>query len=258
MHLLVWLVGSLAVALILSSRASAQVQTVPYPEVQVNVSEAFRPDAAFEKMRAAFVEATSNKNAERLLTLLGPTFVWTEGLIPSEKFDMGRDASHNFKVAFGFRGFDRNEDGGVDGGPYWDALAAFASETLFYEVVGIRNLVCGPLAAEIDDDGLFERARKTIETGVATAHWYFTTSGLAVARAPGDTGPAVANLGTVALPVLKAHPSDAGATHFQVLLPSGETGWVPASAVRPLFSDRLCFARTRDGEWKIAGFEKSG
>jgi hypothetical protein len=46
-------------------------------------------------------------------------------------------------------------------------------------------------------------------------------------------------------------------THFEVLLPSGRTGWVPVTAVRPLETDHLCFARTPAGEWKIASIDQS-
>ena len=46
-------------------------------------------------------------------------------------------------------------------------------------------------------------------------------------------------------------------THLQVLLPSGKTGWIPASVVRPMDSDRLCYAKTADGAWKIAAFDQS-
>jgi len=246
------------VALILSSVSSAEVKNVPYPEVKVNVGEPYQEDAAFRRMHEAFIAATAKRDTEVLLRLVGPTFFWTTNLIPAEMFDIGRDPTHNFKVAFGFRGVDRNVDGGVDGGPFWNTLAAFAGETMFYEVAGIRNLVCGPLAAEIADEEAFERARKTVGTGDAHSHWYFTVSDTSATAAPVNTGPTVANLGTVAVPLLKTHPPGGPATHVQVLLSSGKPGWIPVSAARPLVSDRLCYAKTRDGDWKIAAFEKSG
>ncbi len=252
------LATTVAAALILSSGSSAQVRTVPYPEVKVNVGEPYEQDAAFRRMREALVDAATRRDTQGLLRLVGPTFMWTQSLMPADMFDLGRDASHNFKVAFGFRNFDSNADGGVEDGPFWNALAGFASESIFYEVAGIRNLVCGPLAAEIADYETFERARKTVEFGNTGAQWHFTTTKVAVAKAPGDAGPPIANLDTVAVPVLKAHPPSAPATHFHVLLPSGKTGWIPAAAMRPVVSDRLCYARTGDGDWKIVAFEKSG
>jgi hypothetical protein len=46
-------------------------------------------------------------------------------------------------------------------------------------------------------------------------------------------------------------------THYEVLLPSGRTGWIAASAARPLLTDRLCYVRTSGGAWKIAIFDAS-
>ena len=123
--------------------------------------------------------------------------------------------------------------------------------------------MCGPIAAEFVDDQVFERARKRIESGEEQADWFFTMSEVAVSKAPGDTGAPIAKVGTVALPVIGVHPSAPQGqpaptpTHLQVLLPSGKTGWIPASVVRPMDSDRLCYAKTADGAWKIAAFDQS-
>jgi hypothetical protein len=46
-------------------------------------------------------------------------------------------------------------------------------------------------------------------------------------------------------------------THFEVQLPSGRTGRVPVSAVRPLNADHLCYARTPAGDWKIAAIDRA-
>jgi hypothetical protein len=40
------------------------------------------------------------------------------------------------------------------------------------------------------------------------------------------------------------------------LLPSGKTGWAPVATVRPLFVDRLCFAKA-GSDWKIAVYEQA-
>jgi hypothetical protein len=39
-------------------------------------------------------------------------------------------------------------DGGVDNGPFWEALTAFAEEPSFYIANDAGSLVCGPMAAE--------------------------------------------------------------------------------------------------------------
>jgi hypothetical protein len=40
----------------------------------------------------------------------------------------------------------------------------------------------------------------------------------------------------------------------RVAAPSGKTGFIPRSLLRPLESDRLCFQKDVTGRWQIAGF----
>jgi len=259
------LLGLLAVvaAITLAALPAAALKNVPYPEIKVKVSELYKPDAAFEKMREALANAAARRDTAALFALIGPTFVWTSNASLVDRFDLGREALHNFKVVFGFRAFGANEDGGVDGGPFWDSLATFAADGTYYKASDAGSLVCGPVSAELADEQLFERARKRIEAGDEEADWYFTMRDVAVVKSPGDTGPPIAKLGTVAVPVLATHPpASAGQaapppTHLQILLPTGRTGWIPAAAARPLESDRLCYAKTADGVWKIAAFDQS-
>jgi len=242
---------------------AAEVKKTAYPEIKVTIDKPYKPDAAFEKMRTAFLDAVKHKDLQALATLVAPSFLWTVGDQPADELDLGRDALHNFKVAFGFRALGKDTDGGVDNGPYWDVLAAFADDTTYYIATDAGNLVCGPVAADVADDRAFEQARRKIETANEPAEWYFTLAETAVAKAPGDTGAPVAKVGTIALPLLSFYPPEKeGAppptpTHFEVLLPSGRTGWVPVTAVRPLNADHLCYARTPSGEWKIAAIDQA-
>ena len=241
------------------SAALADVKNVPYPEIKVKLSKSYKPDAAFEKMRAAFAGAAAKKDSATLFGLIGPTFVWTLNGEVVDKFDMGRDAAHNFKVVFGFRQYGKDADGPVEDGPFWDALAFFAGDASYYQATDGGNLICAPMAVEITNTDAFAQARKKIETGDSGADWYATITEVAVAKAPGDTGPPIGKLGTVAVPVLAAFPANgpAAPTHLQVLLPSGKPGWIPVAAARPLDSNRLCYAKTASGEWKIVAFDES-
>ena len=251
-----------AIASALALPASAAIKKVPYPEVKIEVAEAYKPDAAFEAMRKKFTEAAAKKDTQALFALVAPTFVWTFQGGPTDQFDMGRDALHNFKVVFGFRPQGANADGPVENGPFWDALAAFASDGTYYQDAEAGNLVCGPTTANAVDDNVMEQARKKLEVGEEVAAWYFTIAPTNVAKAPNDSGPPIAKVGLVALPALNIYPPvEEGkpavpATHLEVLLPSGKTGWVPASVVRPWDSERLCYAKTANGEWKIAAYDQ--
>jgi hypothetical protein len=254
-----------ASALLIAGFASvsfAGIKKVPYPEIKVTIDTAYLPDAAFEKMRTAFVDAVAKKDVQALSDLVAPTFLWTIGGWPSDELDLGRDAIHNFKVVFGFRAPGEDADGIVGDGPYWDALAALAGDRSYYAATDSGNLVCGPIAAYVANNDLFEQARKKIETGGEEADWYFSVGNTEVMKAPGDTGAPIGKVGTVALPILGFYPSPQEGkpvpqfTHVEVLLSSGRSGWIPVAAVRPLFTDHLCYAKIPSGDWKIAAIDQ--
>jgi hypothetical protein len=249
-------------ALFLAPAASAAVKKVPYPEVKVELAATYQPDAAFKAMIARFSAAVTSKDQNALFALVGPTFVWTLNGVLTDELDLGREALHNFKVVFGFRAVGANADAPVPSGPFWDALATFATDTTFYKATNTGNLICNPLQATIADEDVFEQARQKIESGEPPPEWYFTVQETAVAKSPGDRGPPIAKLKTVALPVLSVSPAakdgqPAPPPEFlEVLLPSARTGWIPASAARPLAVERLCYAKAVDGQWKIVGYDQ--
>jgi hypothetical protein len=251
-----------AVACALALPASAAIKKVPYPEVKVEIVQAFKPDAAFEAMRKKFSEAVAKKDAQALFDLVAPTFVWTFQGGSSDQFDMGRDALHNFKVVFGFRPQGADADGPVENGPFWEMLAGFASDGTYYQDEQAFNLVCGPITANAVDEDVMEKARNKLEVGEETVDWYFTVAPTSVAKAPNDSGPPVGKVGVVALPALSLYPPveegkpGVPATHVEVLLPNGKSGWVPLSAVRAWDSERLCYAKTRSGDWKISSYDQ--
>ena len=243
-------------ALAAGNPAWGEIKKVPYQEVKVDVPAPIPADAALESMRKAFVDAVAKKDAQALAALVGPTFVWLSQNSPSEEFDMGRDAVHNFKVAFGFRNYGQDNDGPVEDGPYWDKLAAFAADGKYYQDVG--NLICGPITANVRDDEALERAKKKIGDD-DTLDWYFTLAETVATAAPGSGAP-VGKVGPTALPILSTNPKGAeGAaiTHLEVLLPSGKSGWIASSAARSFVHDSLCYARSAAGEWKIAAFDQA-
>jgi len=133
-----------AAVVFLGALPAAALKNVSYPEVKVKVSDAYKPDTEFQKMRDALAKAAADKNEAALFALVGPTFVWTEDAKLVDRFDLGRDALHNFKVVFGFRKDGAEKDGGVDDGPFWDSLAAFAADGTYYRASEGGNLVCGP------------------------------------------------------------------------------------------------------------------
>jgi len=251
----------LAAALLIAQPSRAEIKRVAYPEVQVNVATAVAPEPAFMAFWERFTGAVGRRDAGALFALVGPSFAWTaQGSLTAE-FDPGRDALHNFKVVFGFRQHGRDEDGGVEGGPFWDALAQFVSDPTFYSGSDKTSLLCGPLLAEVADGTALERAQQAVANGDDAGNWYFTAGETPVAKAPGDAGPPLATLGKVAFPILGSYPpardgAAVATTHYEVLLPSGASGWIATSAARPLANDRLCYAKMRAGRWTIAVFDQ--
>jgi hypothetical protein len=252
-----------AIAAVLFTTPAAAIKKLPYTEVKVDLSDVHQPDAAFKTMRKAFADAVSKKAATALFALVGPTFIWTVAGGNTDQFDQGRDALHNFKVLFGFREAGKSEDGGVQDGPYWDSLASFVPDSLgFFETADATNLVCSPMLASIADEKIQEAAEKKLGTDDDPVEWNVVITETAVAKTPGDTGPPVAKINKVAVPVLANHPPSpqngpaVTPTHIEILLPTGRSGWIPASAAIPLFSDRLCFSKTASGDWKISGFDQ--
>jgi hypothetical protein len=122
----------LAPAILLApAPGSAQPQQVAYPEVKVVLENHYKPDAAFDKVNGAFLDAVQRKDVGALTALVAPTFLWTISDHPADELDLGHDAIHNFKVVFGFRALGEGVDGGVDDGPYWDVLTGLAEEPSF-------------------------------------------------------------------------------------------------------------------------------
>lgn len=255
--------AALALAVALAPLPVAAIKMTRYPEVKVELAEPYKPDAAFEAMRKALADAIARKDAPALFGLVGPTFVWTVESESTAEFDMGRDALHNFKVAFGFRAFGQDADGPVEGGPFWDALSEIVKDAGVTRPDENANLVCGPIAASVVSDAALQQARKRLETADDVADWYHTLAETPVAKAPGDTGAPMGKLGRSAFPVIDVHPPAPEGqpappiTHLQVLLPTGKTGWIPYAAARPLVRDRLCYAKTAAGDWKIASYDQN-
>src|SRR5215472_14955841 len=59
-----WLIGIIACfsGVALNTVSTAAIKKVAYPEIKVTVSKSYQPDAAFNKMRAAFADAVAKKD----------------------------------------------------------------------------------------------------------------------------------------------------------------------------------------------------
>lgn len=250
-----------ALAAGLAADPAFALKRVPYPEVRVAALPAFEADASLAAMRKAFAEAVAAKNLAAIVAMLSPKFEWTAtgGLV--DEFDAKRGAEHNFKVAFGFRAPGRDADGTTDIGAQWELLSFFATDPVLTQEKG-SPLVCGTTTAKVTDLGALDQAFNRIDEENDLSEWIYFTGELELTAEPGG-GASVAKVSNLALPIVAAHPetkegssAPAAPTHVELLLPDGRSGWTAVERVRPLFVDRLCFAKLGD-EWKIAAYEQA-
>lgn len=258
-----WLVFILMLpATLLLPLPADAVKRVSYPEVKVVALPAFKGDPALEALRKKLAEAVGKQDLAAMTAFVDPKFVWTAGGKPVEEFDARKDGVHNFKVAFGFRAFGKDEDGKTDIGAQWFLLELFLADPSLSQEAG-SPLVCGPATARLADLKSFEKALERVDEDAEPSEWVFSASEVTLTAKPGSGGP-VGKLNNTAMPVLGFHPPlPANAppkeppSHFELLLPSGKTGWVETKNLRALFVDRLCYARDAKGEWKIVAFDQA-
>ncbi len=243
-----------------TAAAVAEVKQVRYPAVDAKLADTYAPDAAFASMQSSLAAAVAAKDPKALFALVGPTFLWMSHGELNDQFDFGRPPLDNFQSLFGFAAPAKTAEGPAPSGPLWDILATFAADKIFYQATD--TLVCGPMSATVDSD-IFSLAKKKINAD-DSVEWYFTLAvNTPVAGSPTAAGPPVGQVDRVALPVLDVFPQPVAGqpkppvTQLQVLLPSGDAGWIPISAALPLATDRLCYAVTPDGSWKFAAFDQA-
>jgi len=94
------------------------------------------------------------------------------------------------------------------------------------------------------------------------SEWVYSLGEITLTEKPGNGG-AVEMVAKLALPIAATYPPSQALgnnplpTHFQLLLPSGKTGWVDVKAVQPFAVDKLCYGKGSDGEWKIVGYDQN-
>jgi hypothetical protein len=248
------------IAAILAPPAALAIKKVPYPEIAVRALPAFRGDDGLTELRKKLADAVAKRDVAAATALVAADFKWTTGGATSDEFDPKRDAAHNFRVAFGFRAVGREADGATDIGPQWGLLEFFASDQTLTQESG-SPLVCGSMLAKVTDAANLEVALRRVDEENDLSEWVYMLDDTPLTATP-TGGATVARARNAAMPIVSAYPSSqaGGApsdpTHFELLLPSGKTGWAAVKGLHPLFVDRLCFAKTGD-EWRIAVYDQA-
>jgi hypothetical protein len=245
----------LATAIALAPAPAAAIKKTPYPEVRVEVPAEVKAEPALAAMHKQLANAIHRRNAGLLYELVAQNFFWNANGEPSEQFDKNRDALRNFKVAFGF-------DSTNPGNQLWETLEDMASDPALFQMEGNPGVLCGPASAEPRDSAAMDKAIERIEGEDENSEWYYSLDEITLTEKPGGGG-AVETVSKLAMPVAATQPptrplgNNPLPTHFQLLLPSGKTGWVDVNAVQPLAVDKLCYGKGTDGAWKIVGYEQN-
>lgn len=252
----------LAAAIALAPVPAAAIKKTPYPEVRVEVQAETKAEPALDAMRKQLADAIKRRNAGLLYEFVGPTFFWNINGEPSEQFDKNRDAMHNFKVAFGFRQFGHDADSRNPEDQLWELLEDITSGAALFQMEGNPGVLCGPLTAEPVDGDVMDQAIERIESEDEDSEWVYSLGAITLTEKPGGGG-AVETVSKLAMPIAATYPPSQALgnnplpTHFQLLLPSGNTGWVDVKAVQPLAVDKLCYGKGADGAWKIVGYDQN-
>jgi hypothetical protein len=252
----------LAAAVLFAPAPAAAIKKTSYPEVRVAVPAEAKAEPALAAMRKQLASAISQRNTGQLYALVGPAFFWNADGEPSEQFDNRRNALHNFKVAFGFRQFGHGSDSENPRDQLWDVLDDITSSAALVQMEGNPGVLCGPLSAEPADDHAMDQAIERIQSEDENPEWVYSLAEVTLTEKPGGGG-SVETVSKLAMPIAATYPPTQALgnnpipTHYQLLLPSGKTGWVDVNAVQTLAVDRLCYGKGADGAWKIVGYEQN-
>ncbi|HEY7457874.1 MAG TPA: hypothetical protein VH765_03895 [Xanthobacteraceae bacterium] len=256
-------IASLAIAATLASAPALAIKKVPYPEIAVRALPLFKGDDALTGLRKKLADAVKDQDLTAVIALLAPDFRWITGGATADEFDAKRDAAHNFKVAFGFRPVGRDADGSTDIGPQWGLLEFFGRDEILTQEAG-SPLVCGSTLAKVTDAANLDVALRRVDEENDLSEWVYMLEETPLTATPSG-GAIVARARNAAMPIVSVYPPppEGGAptappapTHFELLLPSGKTGWAQAKNLHPLFVDRLCFAKSGN-EWRIAVYDQA-
>jgi hypothetical protein len=250
----------LAAAVFLAPLPAFAIKKAPYPEVKVQAPAPFKPDATLDAMRKAFADAVRRQDAKALFALVSPNFTWTADGEPAEQFDAKQDGLTNFKVAFGFREFGKAEDSD-SGDAFWIVLDDAASDPDLTPRDDNPEMACGPATANIVDEDVRDRATEEIAGEGESLEWVYTLKEITLTEQPTGGG-TVAKVSNIAMPVVSRYPvpragENLPTSFYEVLLPSGKTGWIDADGVDPVGDDRICYGKDKAGAWKIVGYEQN-
>jgi hypothetical protein len=209
----------------------------PYKPVAVTLPGPFK-DPGFPAFRKTLADIATRKDRAALAKeIVAENFFWLQDKNLADPKKPGID---NLASAIGLDN---------PGGSGWEVIAEAAADPTLAEVPQNQGLFCAPAPPNFDPQAFSTLVQ---ETATDPTDWGFPTSDDVEVRATSKPdAPAVEKLGMSFVRVL---PDNSGAPSFvHVALSDAETGYVELSALMPLATDQICYAKEAN-DWKIAGY----
>jgi hypothetical protein len=216
----------------------------PYDPVAITLPQAFN-DASFIAFRKSLGDIAQHKDRAALAKLIvAKGFFWLQEKDLADPKKAGID---NLAKAIDLDSKDGNG---------WETITEAAAEPTAAEPPQLKGILCAP-APPVFDPQAFVHLLQATETESDITQWgYPTDNGLEVRAEAKPNAPVTDKMGLYFVRVLpdSAPPDASGAPPFlHVALPNGKTGYVSATAISPLASDQICYAKDAGG-WKITGY----
>ncbi len=226
-------------------QAPQSAPPTPYKAMPITLA---RPanDPSLDAFRRELAEIAKRKDRNALAAkIVAKGFFWQRE--DTDTADQQKSGLDNLAAAVGLNARD---------GSGWEALGAYAADPTAEPVAEMQGVVCSPAAPAFNEKDL-EQATQATKTDLT--EWVYPMGpGLEVRAKPAANAPLADKLG---LNLLRLYPdeeqNEATADWIRVVTPAGKTGYVLVSAVMPLVSDQLCYAKEGAG-WKITGYAGAG
>jgi hypothetical protein len=217
----------------------------PYKPVAVTLPKPYG-DASLDAFRKELGDIANRKDRAALATkVVTKGFFWQRE--DSDGADPKKSGIDNLADAIGLDSPD---------GTGWQALAAYAQDATAAAQPELKNMICSPAFPSFNENAMEELSK---QTKTDPSEWsYPTSAGIEVRAKPNASAPVVDKLGVTLVRLLIDNSSDAASAEWiKIVTPSGKVGFVPASALAPLGSDQICYAK-EGGGWRIAGYVGGG
>lgn len=221
----------------------------PYKPVPVKLPVA-PDDTKLVSFRQELSEAAKSRIYSRLAALVeSKNFFWDRDF--ANRFDKRKPAVDNLANALQLE---------YENGTGWTLLADFAADASAASNDSRPGVFCTP--GQPDYDGVDLDKLVDITRTDAIDWVYARAPGIVVRSAPRADAPIVETLGTHFVRIIGFDGPNNDrplATQWaKVATPSGKTGFVAPNALLAPATDRLCYAKSTTGEWRIIGYAAGG